>query len=996
MKVIWTFGDSWKAPWRRMSAWLVLAFVGLVTATPSRGEGVAFNRDVRPILSENCFQCHGFDSGSRKAGLRLDRRERALEDRDGVRAINLEAPEKSELLLRVRAEDPDDRMPPSDSGKSLTERDIAVLEQWIREGAVYESHWSYIPPERPKVPESLDSEWGNNKIDAFIWRSMKETGVEPSERSSARNLVRRLYLDILGLPPTHEEIERYLNDRRPDATRRLIRELTHSPHFGERMAMDWLDWVRYADTVGYHGDQNFSVSPYRDYVINAFNSNKPFDEFTREQIAGDLMPGATQESQVASAYNRLLRITAEGGAQDKEYLAKYAADRVRTTSAVWLGSTMGCAECHDHKFDPFSAEDFYSFAAYFADLQEKGFYGGSNSTGRWGPQMRVPDPEEKEKLAELNAKLSRLERVFSNPHEDWDQNQARWEAIVADNGEARFGEWALSPEFNADSLDQAHEISFIDEASVGVGGDRPDWEAIDSWASDGPLKLSESENASRYLYREIEAAGAFELRLALGARDHLRVWFNGVDVLNRKAQGKAAADQEKLTLQLAPGKNRLLIKTSWENGVGAVYYSSEVGPNEAIRSIVGKSADERSDEESRKVRAYFRDRAPELAAYRERLDEAKERRDAFEGTIRTTLVSKAREEPRLMRVLPRGNWMDDSGKVVQPRPPEFLMEIMGTRSVGDSRIDLADWLVDERNPLTARTFVNRLWHRFFGAGLAPVLDDLGAQGSAPTHPELLDWLAVEFMESGWNVKHIVELIVSSAAYQQTSMARPGLQEVDPFNRLYARQSRFRVPAEVVRDIALRASGLLQPELGGVSVKPYQPAGYYAQLNFPRRTYERSEGRDQYRRGVYTHWQRTFLHPMLVAFDAPNREECVAERPQSNTPLQALALLNDPSFVEAARVLGGRMWREGAPDLESRIRWGFEAATSRSPEDREVEALKALYETRYQQAESDPSVATEFLSVGQAPSDASIPLSARFAMASVARGILNLHETISRY
>ena len=968
---------------------LLLGFSGATVALAQSGSEVGYNSQVRPILSDNCFRCHGFDKGSRKAGLRLDRAEGALESG----AIVPGSLDESEIWRRITSDDPDERMPPPETGKSLSEEEISTIGDWIQEGAEYEAHWAYLPPERPDLPEVQNDSWPNNPIDYFILSSLEERGLAPSEPASDAGLARRLSFDLLGLPPTRDTIQAFAAAVDEAGRRAWVRETLADPAFGERMAMDWLDWVRYADTVGYHGDQDFSVSPYRDYVIDAFNDNKPFDVFTREQIVGDLLPGSGVEQKVASGYNRLLRITAEGGAQDKEYLAKYAADRVRTTASVWLGSTMGCAECHDHKFDPFSAADFYSMAAYFADLEEKGFYGGANSSGNWGPSIPVPSENEAAELARLESDVEALEAEWMAPNESWDAAQLAWESALEGNRVYSWGTWSYSGAIQATSFDEAFDRESVDVTALFDSGVPEAWVARPDWV-DGEVHALAGDNTAHYLMRQVEATADGSLTLWIGSDDGARLWVNGERVLDQKVQRGVALDQDSVEVSLRAGSNTILFKIA--NGGGGAGFAFRAGDGipEEIQRIASIEPAERNPEQRAQLRGYFRERAPQVAAFRDALSEAKEARDNFKKGIRTTLVSVS-VEPRTMRVLRRGDWQDEGGEVVRPRPPEFMAETM-RGSYGESRVDLANWLVAPDNPLTARVFVNRLWKRFFGQGLSAVLDDLGAQGSWPTHPELLDWLAVEFIESGWDIKHVVELIVSSAAYQQSADVRAELSEEDPFNRLFGRQARFRLPAEVVRDTALQVSGLLVSEVGGASVKPYQPRGYYAQLNFPRREYQADSGKDQYRRGVYMHWQRTFLHPMLAAFDASNREECVAQRPESNTPLQALVLLNDPSFVEAARALGERMLGEGGARPREQIAWGFETVTGRAALDEELTILLSLYTRRESDFEADPESARALLDTGLAPASDQWPLATRAAMASVGRALLNLSETITRY
>jgi hypothetical protein len=787
----------WLAAW-----WIVFAIPGLsatARAAEDLPERVEFNRDIRPILSDRCFTCHGPDKDARKADLRLDLRESATEW-----AVVPGSADDSELIARVASDEADVRMPPADSGKPpLAPREIALLRRWIDQGAEYEKHWSLIPPQRSEPPKVADERWPRGALDRFILARLEKEGLTPSPEADGATLLRRLYFDLTGLPPTPEQVEAFLNDPSADAYEKVVDALLASPRFGERMASYWLDLVRYADTVGYHGDQTHNISPYRDYVIHAFNENMPFDQFTREQLAGDLLPDATVDQKIASGYNRVLQTSHEGGVQVKEYLAKYSADRVRNVSSVWMGATLGCAECHDHKFDPYLQKDFYSMAAFFADVDDsKTFRGGNTLPTARAPELEVLSPIDRDAIAALEARLQSVE-----------------------------------------------------EAKKAV--------------ADDAAKREELEKRAGELRKEIE---------------------------HRKKQ-----------------------------------------------------------------------------------------------TRRTMITVSV--EPRVIRVLPRGDWMNDSGEICEPAVPKIFGELETDGRA--TRLDLANWLVSPEHPQTSRVFVNRLWYLYFGTGLSKTLADLGSQGEWPTHPRLLDWLAVEFVESGWNVKHMVRLLVTSSVYRQSSQMTPQLRERDPLNRLYARQSRFRLPAEMIRDNALAVSGLLVEKLGGPSVRPYQPAGYYAHLNFPKRKYHADHGPALYRRSVYMHWQRQFLHPMLKAFDAPSREECTARRPISNTPAAALTLLNDPIFVEAARVFAARIAREGGDNPASRVEFAWREALGRAPNSRERELLLELYASQLKHYRSDREAAKELIAVGEAPAAQDRGPAELAAWTTVARAILNLNETITR-
>ncbi len=1029
----------------RIAAILPAAIVvgAVMSASAARAETVQFNRDIRPLLSDACFQCHGPDKSSREADLRLDLEADAKADLGGYFGIVPGDAEASEIYQRMITSDHDDLMPPEESGKSLTLEEIALIKKWIEQGAPWQGHWAYVKPERAVAPDVKNGQWPQSPIDYFVLERLEREGLGPSPEADKRTLIRRVTFDLTGLPPTPDEVRAFLYDEGPNAFEKVVDRLLRSPRYGERMAMHWLDLVRYADTVGYHGDQDYSVWPYRDYVIKAFNDNMPFDRFTREQLAGDLLPNPTRDQLVASGYNRLLMITAEGGAQDKEYLAKYAADRVRTTGTTWLGATAGCAECHDHKFDPITMEDFYSLESFFADLDEKGFYGGANRDGRWGPSLQLPTPEEAARMKQFDAEIARLETVLKTPTPELDKAQREWEQRHRDlranlqlawrrlkplSAKAEKGATLhRNPNYSIRAIgDKIPHDNFTvtlatdrklitglmletlptgkgDQKRVGMNSGNFILTGFEVEAlkpgSDKPLKLKLSSAVADYSQKGFEIAKAIDGKKDTG-------W--AVDGHSKKETRKAVFTFAK-PLDAGPG-TRLVVRLKHESKQkNHVIGRFRISVSSADRptfdkfamplkrwEIIRAEASERKPEQQAELATYFRSVTPLLDPTRAALAKQQKERAAFDKTIVTTLVSRKRDKPRTIRILPRGNWLDDSGPEVAPATPRFLG---GPRSAKDSRLtrlDLANWLVSRDNPLTARVFVNRLWKMSFGTGISKILDDLGSQGEAPTHAELLDWLAVDFMESGWDVKRTIKQIVMSATYRQSSKGSPMLAERDPYNRLLARQSRIRLDAEMVRDNALAISGLLVEKLGGKSVKPYQPADYYAQLNFPKRTYQHDSGKNQYRRGLYTHWQRTFLHPMLKAFDAPSREECTAERPTSNTPLQALTLLNDPSYVEAARVFAERVIRDGGDSIDGKLNFAYQTALAREPQEVEVELLSALYEDHRKKYAADEEAAKALLSAGEYNRPADLPIAEAAAWTSVARAILNLHETISRY
>lgn len=1017
-------------------------------ANTKLSNAIQFNRDIRPILSDKCYACHGPDSGQRQADLRLDLEEEAKRDLGGYAAIVANNSDASEVIQRILSSDVDEAMPPADHPKQLNAEEKRLLVEWIKAGAQWQDHWAYIAPQRYEVQAGgADIEgraWGNNFIDGFILSRLNDNGVKPSAEADAVTLLRRLSFDLTGLPPSPDEVKAFSENASEAAYEANVERLLRSPHFGERMAMYWLDLVRYADTVGYHGDQDVSVSPFRDYVIEAFNSNMPFDQFTREQLAGDLLDSPSDSQLIASGYNKLGMMSAEGGVQPEEYLVKYAADRVRTASTVWMGSTLGCAECHDHKFDPFTAKDFYRFASFFADIKERGLYSGANRDDNWGPVIKVPDVGLAETLQAIDAEIKELELKLASDspellkaQQEWETQQLdtikTWQVLVPKEAKANKGKLEIgkdgsvlasgaSPDQNKYELEVAIDKDGAKVLRLDALPDPTLPKNGPGRAGNGNFVVSEVRlfklDGKKETSVEFASASASWEQSIAGEKTPYKKWAAEA-VIDKDAKGsswgwavlpkigEASSLVLRLSEPLTAGSYKVVIEqnhTNPKHTLGKFQLaisrdeSAQAGDvaiqlSEAVRSAFLTSAKERTSKQQQEIRKQFRNVTPLLADVRNQLQDARKRKETetTKGT-RTSLITVA-VEPREMRVLARGNWMDKSGEVVSPGVPHFLDQISADARA--TRLDLAQWLTGDNNPLTARVFVNRLWKLLFGAGLSKVLDDVGSQGEIPSHPELLDTLAVEFVESGWDVKHMIKLIVMSSAYRQSSLERPELAELDPYNRLLARQSRFRLDAEVVRDNALAISDLLVRTLGGKSVKPYQPEGLLRHLNFPKRVYKHDEGENQYRRGVYTHWQRQFLHPAMQAFDAPAREECTAERPRSNTPLAALVLLNDPSYVEAARRFAENVLERGGASREQKMNWMMQKALSRNANSAEMSVLSDLLEKEIKIFKADVAKASELVEVGLSAPNAKLDPSELAAWTTVTRAVLNMHETVTR-
>jgi hypothetical protein len=1065
---------------------LLLLVVSLSAAQPT--VPVSFNRDIRPIMSDTCFRCHGPDRGTRMAGMRLDIREEALKPtRSKIVPIVPGDPDKSAIVQRIFETNAAKLMPPKNAHKELSSAQRETIRRWVAEGAKYEGHWAYEPLKRPEVA-ALKSGPEANPIDAFIRARLEKEQLRPSPEADRRTLIRRLYFDLVGLPPTPEETRAFAADNTDGAWDKLVDRLLASRAFAEKETMHWLDAVRYADTVGFHGDTPMPAWPYRDYVLRAFDSNMPFDRFTREQIAGDLIFNATTEQKVASAYNRLSRFSSEGGLQPKEYIAKYGADRVRTVSAVWLGATTGCAECHDHKFDPITAKDFYSLKAFFADLRETGLVAAHGPKAH-GAKLSMPTEEQTAKLAELDQKIAAARRTLAESARELPlATRAQWEHSAKTQYEKGELAWHFQRPFKATTKNGATLKIYTDElvtSEPSIGGTsvvqrlpgrglvvatdaNPDNETYSisfkpgagSWTAvmleaiaDESLpggRLARGADRFELSEFELEVDGAkVPLVLATGASPNPSLAHPAMAAIDGNPttswsvlSGEAApyalalrfrdrvsstADtvftvhlrHESMLRRATIGRFRLALSAGEHSWPGAgeaddaerkkstleePAKDSEKPQNGLRPALVGAllthEAD-RDEAEAKLVLEYAKWSLPELQPLFTELAKLEAERNIVQSQVVEVVVSEA-TLPRETRVLARGNFLDDSGPVVQPAVPAFLGKLT-TEDRRANRLDLANWIVSRENPLTARVTANRVWKRFFGNGISKVLDDFGSQGEWPTHPELLDWLASEFMQPQfaaegthpWDYKHLVRTMVTSKTYKQASTIPAGEEQLDPDNRLLARQSRFRVDAEVVHDIALSVAGLLKEKFGGPSVFPYQPEGYLQALNFPKREYSASHGDDLYRRGLYTHWQRTFLHPSIATLDGPSREECTVTRVNSNTPLQSLVLLNDPIYVEASRVFAQQALQAGGKGLSAQIDWAFERALNRKPTAEERAILTDLHRKSHLQFKADPSAANGFIHVGEAPQLKSASPVELASMATVTRAILNLHETITR-
>ena len=1169
---------------------------------PSRAAAtskVDFNQDVRPLLSANCFHCHGPDEKKREAKLRLDVEEGMFERRDAGAIVAKGDADSSLLFQRMVTSDHGELMPPPETNKKLNAAEIATIRRWIEEGAEFSGHWAYIPPKRSPLPPIENTEWPRNDIDYFIAARNEAEGLSQSAEAGRESLIRRATFDITGLPPTLDEIDAFLTDKSPNAYEKVIDRLLNSQAYGEHMARFWLDVVRYGDTHGLHLDNYREMWPYRDWVVGAFNDNKPYDEFTIEQIAGDLLPNPTTTQLIASGYNRCNVTTSEGGSIEEEVYVRNVIDRVETTGTVFMGLTLGCAVCHDHKFDPFTMNDFYSMFAYFNSI-DGGALDGNRKDHR--PIIKAPTELQARDLKRWTAKLAHINKSLTAPNARIDASQRAWEKTLKPRPSEPKHNWQiLDPEsftskggatlkkqkdksllatgrnpakenyvvsaklakgsFGAIRLealpDPSHTKKSLARSSNGnavltsftaeiMPADKPDqcrlirftraWadheqpdgdfkiaNALDGkddtgWAIEGhnkadrreavfvadkPFGLDEgsllrlkigfnskfaqhhfgrvrlavskasslpktsprielgdwysmgdfttasygrrsfnrafgpegkpfkadqkfSDNGEQrvwihhpewtdgvihgdlpgnesatYVYRKIWSATSQKAVIHTGSSDALKVFVNNKAVLSKNEGREVAPDQDKIEISLKAGDNDLMLKVlNWQGDAGFFFRmdSPHVVAPDAIARIAAIAPAQRKPEQATRIRKYFRLHVANntgLVTQRNNLFSAQKSLSDTRRAIPTTLIFRERKEPRDAFMLVRGNY-DQKGAKTSRRTPLSLPPM--AEGMPNDRLGFAKWLLAPKHPLTARVAVNRFWQQAFGVGLVRTSEDFGSQGSPPSHPELLDWLAVDFRESGWDIKRLMKQIVMSATYRQSSTLGAEHIERDPENRLLARGPRFRLDAEMLRDQSLAVSGLLVREIGGPSVKPPQPDGLWKAVGYSGSNtveFYADKGDRVYRRSVYTFWKRTSPPPQMTAFDAPSRESCAPRRERTNTPLQALVLLNEPQYIEAARNLAERVWREAGATPEAKAAHMFRLATSRHANEGEVKELVTVLNDHLKEFKGNAESARSLIGIGTSAPDASIPQAELAAWTMVANLILNLDETITK-
>jgi len=1002
-------------------------FAGLFFSEAASAEEISFNRDIRPILSENCFHCHGPAEEGRKAELRLDEPASAYADRDGVRVIVPGDLKESELVYRIRSSDPDEIMPPADSHYKLSENQKGLLERWIKGGAQYQGHWAYA------APVSKENGAIRDMIDHRIGTRLKQEGLKLSPSAGSEALIRRLSLDLRGLPPTNAEVQQFLADQSPGAWEALVDRMLASSHCAERLALDWLDTARYADTNGYSIDDHRDMWGWRDWVIQAFIENKPYSEFIIEQLAGDLLPGATPEQKMATGFLRNGMNTHEGGTIPEEYRVAYIVDKVDTVATSFMGMTMKCAQCHDHKYDPISQEDYFRFYAFFDSATVRG-HGATN--GNTAPFIKVASPlsEQTAFLDELKVRLERIKHLRENLGEANPVEFASWSEEVL----------AKSP------LPENQEKSKSEPSKAGFqmpGSDRqPEW----IWSEKSgatprilirkKIKVEGELNGAYVFYTCDNNASLYVNGRKMG---HVDPWMKPqlVDITSALRQGEniIAADaanaggvagfiawvqlsykdgntRHELTdlswswRKPSPGKiaEMLAGEEGWQSPVSLGRHG--VGPwrklpmpgaapaadGTTLAGILRKAKAERSSEEKRQLNETFKKQSSLLTR---RMDKALSiEQGIVEKQIKeqgqTSVMVMDNPGKRKTRILMRGEY-NNPGKEVTPGVPGLFASLPS--DAPGSRLSLAKWLIDDEHPLTARVVVNRYWQMIFGTGIVSTSEDFGSQGEWPSHPQLLDAMAVAFRRDGWNLKGLLKEIVMSKTYRQRSEISGGNLELDPYNRLLSRAPRYRLQAELIRDNALAISGILDNKVGGPSVYPSQPDGLWRQVShfgygaFTAQAYFGDIGQRAHRRSMYTFWKRTAPPPGMAIFDAPTRETCTVRRLNTNTPLQALVLLNDPQYIEASRALAGRMLKEGGATSRERISYAFRLATARTISKAELNILHGAFVREKKRFTKDPAAALGLLSVNQ-QAPGTIDLA---AYAMVASTILNLNETITR-
>ena len=1014
---------------------------------------IDYNRDIRPILADTCYKCHGPDGNQRQADLRLDVPAVVGQKLEGGHtAIVAGSSTTSAVVSRITSRDPDVRMPPADSGKNLTAGQVELITKWIDQGASWQGHWAFQTPTRPTPPAAELPGWRSNPIDSFILARLRNRGLSASPRASREAQIRRVTLDLTGLPPTIRDIDRFLADARPDSYRRLVDRLLGSTRYGEHVGRIWLDAARYGDTHGLHLDNERSIWPYRDWVVDAFNSNMPFDRFTVEQLAGDLLPDPSLSQLVATGFNRCNVTTSEGGAIADEYRFKYGVDRVETTSTVWLGLTMGCAVCHEHKFDPIPQEDFYRFLAYFNSLTERAMDGNALLPP---PSVKVPTAVER---ADLDSQRERIGRARSaiaaalpsitytdpGPKSDtqppkrrqlvWIDDQTPAGAKLQSSGDGGPWKWVTgtkprphsgkrSTRRTAKGLGQHFFTGAKPGLQVGKGDTLFAWVHID--LLDPPKQIMLQFHSGNWEHRAVWgedriAWGKSQTgsRRRLGDLPPLGEWVR-LEVPVAQVALKPGAvidgwaftqfggtvqwDTAGIVTTSHTGPRLFASLAAWSAQLAKSGKSGKSGKHMPAEVVAAAKvpAEKRTPAQAATLKDHFlvhacRQTVPQFKTQAAEIESAEARIALINKGLASSLIMKDMSKPRPTFVLKRGQYdIPDKTRPVQPGVPSALPPLPKDAPV--NRLGLARWLIQPDHPLTARVTVNRFWQQFFGTGLVKTSEDFGAQGEWPSHPQLLDWLATEFVRTGWDVKRMQRLIVTSAAYRQSSRFRDDHHRSDPGNRLIWRGPRYRLDAEVLRDAALSVADLLVEQPGGKGVRPYQPSGLWRAVGYSGSNtvqFVQDHGSNLFRRSLYTFWKRTAAPPTMLTFDAPSREACSVRRARTNTPLQALLLLNDVQFFECARGLATRILAEGGNDTQ-RLTRGFRIVTSRRPNALELAILVRTLNQHRADYRKNPAAAKKLLAIGEAPQDSGLDVSEHAAWTVLSNLLLNLDETVTK-
>lgn len=1040
-----------------MSPLLVTALLAGSSPLANAAEGkVSFNRDIRPILSDNCFQCHGPDERKREAGLRLDQRDSATKSTEsGHTAIVPGKAEASELVVRITTADADLQMPPASSGKKLTASQIDLLRRWVAEGAEYQGHWAFLPVQRPALPDVKHAAWVRNPIDQFIAARLEQEGLTPAPEATREILIRRVTLDLTGLPPTPAEVDAFLADTSPEAYEKVVDRLLQSKRYGERMAMQWLDFARYADSNGYQTDGSRYQWPWRDWVIEAFNNNQPFDQFTIDQLAGDLVPNPTRAQNVATGFNRNHRLNGEGGIIAEEWRVETVIDRVETTGMTWMALTLNCCRCHDHKYDPITQREFYQLFSFFNNVAESGtLQGDSKNTD---PLIVVPTDEQEAELARLDGEIAKGDQRVAEAAKQLPEFIAAWEpGFKSKLGEDGTVVWlALQPQEVTSS--GGAKLTRQADGSYLASGKNPshDVYTIKSPLPEGTFSglllecLADpslpQQSLGRYANGNFVLSAVEAEITAPSLQTPLVATFNRAEATYSQkgweigltldgsasngwaVDGPSRRDQTNAmflvqsSLSVPPDATltvRLKHEALNQHNIGRFRLSTTSLPPstikldgakfpESLKQILALDAGKRSAEQKAELEKFFRANVDSPLKQAESAVAAlRQQQNKIMAASPNVMVMRELPKPREAFILLRGEYDKRGDKVVAGLPAALPAM---PENAPQNRLGLAQWLVDPSHPLTSRVWINRAWERFFGTGLVKTSENFGSQAEFPSHPELLDWLSAEFMRptvapavggmaaQPWDMKAIQKLIVMSATYRQSSRVTPQSAERDPENRLLSRGPRFRLSGETLRDQALAASGLLIDKVGGPSVRPYMPEGVWDETSRygDLRGYKHDTGDGLYRRTMYTIWKRTAAPPSMLLFDAPSREVCTVKRSRTNTPLQALSLLNEITYVEAARKLAERMLAETDKPINERLAFGFKLATSRPPIAAELQVLSDGLASDLSRLKQDPEAAKKLVAFGDSKPTAGIDPAELAAYTLTANILLNLDEVVTR-